>query len=151
MLFDQSDIRNICTESCGRLERQPPLILQATAINTGLCQMVSYLIVRLEMQYFHIAFHTAVTSPEASDMPEKKAHGTERKFQKKFKKHKTAQTPTKRARSSIVCVHSLLDHKLHPTSFTFHRKTHKEVNSFAAKVTLSVLFQSSPCPSLCWA
>lgn len=34
-----------------------------------------YLIVRLEMQYFHIAFHTVVTSAETSDMPEKNVHG----------------------------------------------------------------------------
>lgn len=37
-----------------------------------LSQMVSYLIVRLEMQYLHIVFHTAVTSADASDMPGKK-------------------------------------------------------------------------------
>lgn len=124
--------------------------MQASAVNTGPCQMVSYLIVRLEMQYFHIAFHTAVTSPGASDMPEKNAHGTERKFGKSFKNTELQKLPLKEP-EGVVCVHSLLDHKLHPTSFTFHRGTHKEVHSVAAEVTVSVLFQSSPCPSLCWA
>ena len=96
MLFNQSDVRNICRDCCGQSERQPPLILRAAAIRTGFCQMVSYLIVRLEMQYFHITFHTAVTSLEASDMPEKNAHGTKKevlKKKKKVSKHKTAATP----------------------------------------------------------
>lgn len=35
----------------------------------GLSQMVSYLIVRLEMQYLHIVFHMTVTSAGASHMP----------------------------------------------------------------------------------
>lgn len=44
------------------------------------------------------------------------------KFKKKKKKNTTAVTPPKRATRSTVCAHSLLDHKLHPTSFTFHRE-----------------------------
>lgn len=44
------------------------------------------------------------------------------KFKKKKKKNTTAVTPPKRATKSTVCAHSLLDHKLHPTSFTFHRE-----------------------------
>lgn len=84
MLFDQSDVRNICTGCCGQSERHPPLTVQATALHAGPRQTVSYLIVRLEMQYFHIAFHMAVTSPEASDMPEKNAHGTEEEVSTKF-------------------------------------------------------------------
>lgn len=100
---------------------------EAPAIRSGQCQMVSYLIVRLDMQYFHMAFQTAVTSPEASDMPEKNVHGTKRKFKKKkLKKNKktttTTATPLKWARRRTVCAHSFLNHKLHPTSFTFHRK-----------------------------
>lgn len=63
-------------------------MLQACAIHAGLCQIVSYLMVLLEMQYLHIVFHMAVTSPEASDMPEKNVHGTERMFEQSLKKHK---------------------------------------------------------------
>ncbi len=111
------------------------------------CQMVSYLIVRLEMQYFHIAFHTAVTSPEALDMPEKNAHGTERKFQQSFKNMKTAVTPSKkRATKSTVCAHSLLNHKLHPISFTFHRKPAEKFILSLLKLLRLCLFRSSPCP-----
>lgn len=62
-------------------------MLRAAALHAAQWQMVSYLIVRLVMQYFHIAFHMAVTSPEASDMPKKSAHGTKGKFEKKFEKH----------------------------------------------------------------
>lgn len=128
MLFDQSDVRNICTGCCGRSEKDNRHFTRcgASAIHAGQCKMVSYLIVRLVMQYFHIVSHTAVTSPEASDMPEKNAHGTGRKLKqslkKKEKKNTTAVTPPKRATKSTVCAHSLLDHKLHPTSFTFHRE-----------------------------
>lgn len=148
MLFDQSDVRNICTDCCGQSERQPPLMLRATAIQTGLCQMVSYLIVRLEMQYFHIAFHTAVTSLEASDMPEKNAHGTERKFERKKKVPKTqnCSNSPKRARRSTVCAHSLLNHKLHPTSFTFHRKPTKKFILLLLKLLSLCLFLFLPAP-----
>lgn len=46
------------------------------------------------MQYFHMAFQTAVTSPEASDMPEKNVHGTKRKFKKKVKKKTNKKNTT---------------------------------------------------------
>lgn len=49
-----------------------------------------------------------------------------RKFQKSFENTKLQQLPPKRARRSTVCAHSLLNHKLHPTSFTFHRKATKK-------------------------
>lgn len=38
-------------------------------------QMVSYLIVRLEMQYLHIVFQMTVTSAGASDTPGKRKQG----------------------------------------------------------------------------
>lgn len=54
----------------------------------GLSQMVSYLIVRLEMQYLHIVFHMTVTSAGASHMPGGKkqtAQGTEGKLETRLK------------------------------------------------------------------
>lgn len=146
MLFDQSDVRNICTDCCGQSKKTNHYLLPTTVIHTGLCQMVSYLIVRLEIQYFHIAFHTAVTSPEASDMPEKNVHRTERKRPKKFQKHKTAASPSKTARRSTVCAHSLLDHKLHPTSFTFHRKPTEKFILVLLKLLCLCLLGALPAP-----
>ncbi len=145
MLFDQSDVRNICADCCcGQSQRQPPLILQAAAVHTALHQMFSYLIVRLEMQYFHIAFQMAVTSPEASDMPEKTAHGTERKFRQSFKNTELRRLPLERATKSTVCAHSLLNHKLHPTSFTFHRKATEKFILSLLKLLRLCLFRRSP-------
>lgn len=91
--------QNIYADCCGQSGGQPPLTPRPRAIHTARPRhTVSYLIVRLEMQYLHIVFHTAVTSPEASHTPEKSAHGTERKFEQSFvffsfKKHKIALTP----------------------------------------------------------
>lgn len=77
--------QNIYADCCGQSGGQPPLTPRARAMHTVRPRhTVSYLIVRLEMQYLHIVFHTAVTSPEASHMPEKSAHGTERKFEQSF-------------------------------------------------------------------
>lgn len=146
MLFDQSDIRNICTDCCGQSERQPPLTLQAMAAHTGLSQMVSYLIVRLEMQYFHMAFHTAVTSPEASDMPEKNAHGTERKFPKKVVKTQNCSDPLPRPQKKKSGLCSLPpEPQITPHILHFPQKTHREIHSFAAKVTLCH-FEALPVP-----
>lgn len=59
--------------------------------------MVSYLIVRLEMQYLHIVFHMAVTSADASDVPgkkRKKKHAGHRgQVRNKVGKHKTVLSP----------------------------------------------------------
>lgn len=118
MLFDQSDVRNICTDCCGQSERQPPLILQASAVQAASRQMVSYLIVRLDMQYFHMAFHTAVTSLEASDMPEKNVHGTKWKFQKKVLKNtKLQQLPVKEPEEvqSVLTPFSTTNYTPHPS------------------------------------
>lgn len=66
-LFDQPHVRNIYKKllwsvgtTTAAFDRRPVPSMQN-----------SYLIVRLEMQYFHITFHAALTSPEASGMPEK--------------------------------------------------------------------------------
>lgn len=69
------------------------------------------------MQYFHIAFQTAVTSPEASDMPEKNVHGTERKFQKSFKNTKLQQLPLKQPEEvqSVLTPFSTTNYTPHPS------------------------------------
>lgn len=93
MLFNGEDVRNI-RAGRGQPGRQPSLWLPA-----GVSLMVSYLIVRLEMQYLHIVFHTAVTSADASDKPEgkkkgKKKHAGHRgEVRYKAGKHKTVLSP----------------------------------------------------------
>lgn len=65
----------------------------------GLSQMVSYLIVRLEMQYLHIVFHMTVTSAGASHMPGgKKGEKTNRaghrgEVRNKVEKHTIVLSP----------------------------------------------------------
>lgn len=103
-LFDWSNVRNICAACRGRSGRQPSLILKVCAIHTSQCQMVSYLMVRLEMQYLHIAFHMAVTSPDASDVPQKNRHGTNRKLEPMLKKQEIALTPPLKEPQKVQCV-----------------------------------------------
>lgn len=62
----------------------------------------------------------------------------------KFEKHKTAATPLKRATKSTVCAHSLPDHKLHTTSFTFHRKTTEKFILLLLKLLRLCLFEVLP-------
>lgn len=92
------------------------------------------------MQYLHIVFHMAVTSPEASDMPEKNAHGTERKFEQFQKKKEIAlTTPYKSHEKYSLC--SLQSRpQITPHILHFPYKTHREMHSFAAKVTSSLRF-----------
>lgn len=58
-------------------------------------QMVSYLIVRLERQYLHIVFHTAVKSADASEMPggKKKGKTNTQGTEGKVGKHKSVLSP----------------------------------------------------------
>lgn len=84
--------------------------------------------------------------PDGSDITRGIGHARKKcawhreEVSKKFQKHKTAATPPKAARRSTVCAHSLLDHKLHPTSFTFHRKpTEKFILSLLKLLCLCLL------------
>lgn len=72
--------QSICADCCGQPGGRPAL----TLVRAARRHMVSYLIVRLEMQYLHILSRTGVTSPGgASHVPEKRAHGAERKSKQK--------------------------------------------------------------------
>lgn len=106
-------------------KRQPPLYTLRGRCHPrrSMCKMVSYLIVRLVMQYFHIVSHTAVTSPEASDMPKKNAHGTGEEvktkffFKKKKEKHNCSNSPLKEPQrvQSVLTPSSTTNYTPHPS------------------------------------
>lgn len=60
------------------------------------------------------------------------------------KNTKLQQLPPERATKSTVCAHSLLDHKLHPTSFTFHRKPTEKFILSLLKLLRLCLFEVLP-------
>lgn len=155
MLFDRRDLRvSAQTAAVVRSGRRPALTLQASRdVRTSAHRhMVSYLIVRLEMQYLHIVSRMAVTSP-GGGRHTKRAHMVPRRSEKSCIKNKTkkknntklqsfptSSTPPvpRRATKSTVCASSNPDHKLHPTSFTFLPKAGEETHTSAAEATLDL-------------
>lgn len=130
-------IRNFCSNCCGQSEKLPVLRPQANNIHTLLHHMVSYLIVRLAMQYFHILFHKKVTSARASA---KHIHATQSQFQKKISNCSNFSLKAAEEKKSLTA--SLTTNYTPHASLSIDEATVRFILSLL-KVALSVPFRNT--------
>lgn len=133
MLFDQPDFRNIpsdCSLLLGWSENNRHLWVHCHPRRATPDGLLPYSSAGYAVLPHHIPRDGDITGERHETCLKKMCMAQGGRF-KNFRKRNTklATPPPIAASRSTVCTHSLLDHKLQPTSFTFHRENPQR-NSF---------------------